>query len=185
MPVESSGQIRYLSTNSTASAYTITPGRTLTRPSNLFSVGGLDGKRQRALEVTAFGAGADNSDFGIKCYGVKRCISIVNGVTEVDWDVYLILEVATCTLGTMLGVGTIGGIMTTDRVADTMSAPTLDAYHTKSVAAYGGVTASVHSPAGNGEARLFIPDVGNAEFVVFDFDMGTATSGNLLIERGT
>jgi hypothetical protein len=44
---------------------------------------------------------------------------------------------------------------------------------------------SVHSPADDSSACLFIPELGNASDIIVEFDMTGATSGNCLIERGT
>jgi hypothetical protein len=149
---------------------------------------GPEGKRFRGIEATAFGEGSATNTFSAKFFGVKECLINPDG-TQKEWDVFLLFEVS-CTLGTMVGAGgTFGGlnygILSTEKVCDTIGAPTLDSYMTKAAAAYGGQTPSVHAPGSNGEARLFIPDVADCSGIIIDFDMTGATSGNFLLERVT
>lgn len=182
-PLEASGQVPYLSTNSTdASFAATTAGRTTTAPSNLFSIASAYGKRYRCLELTPFGAGTAATTFDYKVWVVKRGVNQFNG-TAVDYEKQLYCH-GTCTLGTTVGAVSSGGIKTTDKICDTITV-TVDSYCTAAVAAYGGIVPSVFSPGSNGCARLFLPDLTNASDIFIEFDMTGATSGNFLIERGT
>ncbi len=176
----------YLSSNSTQAAFALstTTGheRTLAEPSNLFSVGPAQGNRYRSVKITPFGVGADNSTFDFKVWAVHRSFSGINGAT-LDYEKRLLCTV-TATLGASVGVAA-SGITSANRLADTLSAPTVTSYCTKMVAAFGGLAPSVHSPADDSSACLFIPELGNASDIIVEFDMTGATSGNCLIERGT
>lgn len=180
--LESSGQIKYLSSNSTSSSFPATAaGRVATAPSNLYSTGAGSGEKFRGLELTPFGAGSANQTFDYKVWVVKRGFSNFNGSTPADYDQQLWCS-GTVTLGTKAGVATSGGPLSTDLLGDTITV-TASAYATASVAAYGGLLPSAHSPADDTEARLFIPDLGDASDIFIEFDMTGATSGNFMAER--
>lgn len=181
-PIESSGQVRYLSTNDTQGSFTLTAGRTLAAPSNLFSLGPTFGKRYRGVEITFFGTGTAATTFDYKVWVVRRGFASTNGA-QTDYEKSLFCS-GTATLGSTAGVATTGGILTTDKMCDTLTVTTA-AYGTATVGAYGGVAPWVYSPGGNGCARLFITELGNASDIIVEYDMTGATSANCLIERGT
>lgn len=177
----------YLSSNSTQAAFALstTTGheRTLAAPSNLFSLGPAYGPRYRAVVISPFGVGSDNTTFDFKVWAVHRGFRNVNGEV-LDYEKRLICT-CTATLSATLGVASTYGPTSANRLVDTISAPTITSYATKMCAAYGGQTPSVHSPADDSQACLFIPELGNASDIIVEFDMTGATSGNCLIERGT
>ena len=181
-PLEATGQIPYLATNSTSSAFTVattSAGRVATAPSGLFSVGNST-KRYRGLELTPFGVGAANTTFDYRVWVIKRSTSSLAGVSD-DYDRQLWCY-GTVTLGTQAGVAS-RGITSGNNVGDTITV-TASAYCAAAVAAYGATAPSYYSPADDTEARLFIPELGNAEYIWIDFDMTGATSGNFLVEKG-
>jgi hypothetical protein len=185
--LESSGQLLYLSSNSTQAAFSLTEGRAAmasppASPLNFLSMGPASGKRYRSVMITFFGAGSATQTFDYKVWSIRRGFSSPDGV-PLDYEKLLWCS-GTATLGSTAGAVSSGGIRTTDLIADTLTV-TVSAYATKTVAAYGGVAPSVHSPGSNGIARLYIPDLGNSSDIIVEFDMTGATSGNCLIERGT
>lgn len=178
----SSGQIKYLSTNSTSSSFAATAnGRVATAPSNMHSVGAGSGEKFRGLELTPFGSGSANQTFDYKVWVVKRGYPTFNGSTAADYDQFLWCS-GTVTLGAKAGVATSGGPTSSDLLGDTITV-TPSAYCSASVSAYGGIAPSAYSPADDTEARLFIPDVGDASDIFIEFDMTGATSGNFMVER--
>lgn len=176
----------YLNTNSTQAAFALstTTGheRTLAAPSNLFSMGPGYGARYRSVIIYPFGVGADNTTFDFKVWAVYRSYGNTNG-DVLDYEKRLICTVS-ATLGSTAGVA-LTGPTSANKLVDTLSAPTVSAWATKMVAAFGGVAPSVHSAADQSQAALFIPELGNASDIIVEFDMTGATSGNCLIERGT
>ena len=181
-PLEASGQVKYLSTNSTNSAFALTAGRTTAAPSDMFSLGPAYGKRFRETEVTFFGSGSATQTFSYRVWVVHRGFSSING-TQIDYEKSLYCS-GTATLGSTAGVATSGGILTTDKMVDTLTV-TLEAYGASSTAGKAGVSPQAYSPGSNGCARLFLPELGNASDIIIEFDMTGATSANCLIERGT
>jgi len=180
-PLESSGQVKYLSTNSTQGSFTLAQGRTTTAPSNLFSLGPAYGNRFRGVEITFFGSGSATQTFDYKVWGVKRGFPNING-TQVDYELLLICA-GTATLGSTAGAATSGSILTTDLIAHTLSLPTISSYGAAISSAYSAASPMVYSPGSNGMGRLYIPDCGNSSDIIVEFDMTGATSGNCLIER--
>ena len=49
---------------------------------------------------------------------------------------------------------------------------------------YGTPNPTVYSPGGAGEARLCVPDLGNAEWFELEVDLTGADSANFYYERG-
>lgn len=181
-PLEASVQIPVLTTNSTNADYTVATtaaGRVAALPSGALSVGNTT-KRFRGVELTPFGVGAANTTYAYRVWVFKRSTSVAAGVTD-DWD-RQVWGSGTVTLGATAGIAA-RGITSANKVGDTITF-TPSAYCSTATAAYAGILPSVHSPADDTEARLFLPELGNAEYLWIDFDMTGATSGNFLAEKG-
>jgi hypothetical protein len=183
--LESSGQLLYLSSNSTQASFSLTEGRAAmasppASPLNFYSMGPASGKRYRGVTITFFGAGSATQTYDYKIWSIRRGLSAPGGVS-VDYEKILYCS-GTATLGTQTGAVSNGGIRTTDLIADTLTV-TASAYATKTVSAYGGVAPFVFSPGSNGIARLYVPELGNSSEIIVEFDMTGATSGNCLIEK--
>lgn len=185
--IETSGQVPYLASNSTQSAFTQTAGRFTTAPASpltMFPLGPASGNRFRGVEITFYGAGSATQTYAYKVWAVRRGLSGINGTLK-DYEIQLYCS-GTVTLGTTTGSLTTGpGATTSNLIADTITLDAAEAFTTKAVAAYGGTAPLVFSPGSNGMARLYIPDLGNSSDIIVEFDMTGATSGNCYIERGT
>lgn len=181
-PLESSGFARYLTTNSTNAAFAVTAGRTTTAPSNLLPMGNVPGRRFRGAEVVFYGAGTATQTFDYRVWVVEKNLGTNGAGVPDDYDVQLFCH-GTATLGATAGVGTKGPT-STDLIVDTLTVLP-DAFGTAAVTAYGAVSPLVYSPGGGGEARLFLPDLGNNSDFFIEFDMTGATSGNAMTKKGT
>jgi len=126
--------------------------------------------------------GSANDTFDYRVYVVKHSTGNLGGAV-LDYEQLLFCS-GTATLGTQAGVAA-SGPTSAALFADTLSV-TASAYCTAVVAAYGGIAPSVYSPADNTQAKLFIPELGNAWAIFVDFDQTSGTpTMNCLIERGT
>lgn len=180
-PLEASKQIPYLTSNSTSDAFTaITTARASTAPTTLFSMGDST-KRFRGVEATFFGAGSATNTFNYRVYAVERSTSVSTAGSPDDWDKQLLCH-GTATLGASVGTAR-QWINSGNLIVDTLTC-VVDAYGTAMCTAYGSPTPAAYSPGGGLEARLFLPECGNAEYLWIDFDMTGATSGNALLKRG-
>lgn len=174
------GCTKVYATNSTSSAFSLSAGRTATRPtSGLLVFGNMLGARPRYIKAVFFGTGTATTTFDYKVWAVSVGVGANNTIE--DYDLQLLCS-GTATLGTTTGVATTG-ITSSDKICDTLTTATAT-YGAAIVSAFGGVVPSAYSPGSNGEATLFIPECGNAYGLVFEFDMTGATSGNVLVEWG-
>lgn len=195
---------RLLSTNSTKSAYAITAGMyTVATLATALSVtaavvremiitlGGADvnADKRRGIEVVAFGVGADDTTTGFRVWQVKRAMTTGAAVAD-DFELTPLYTVA-CTLSTAVGAASGVGVLSTERIADTMSVTALTASTTPPgqssaiESAYGSAAAAAYSPAaGNTPARFYLPDVGGGDILIEPI-VGTATSANVLVEAQT
>lgn len=191
---------RLLTTNTTASAFTLTAGvytlATLATALSLteeqvreriVSTGPVrGGERKRALEVWAIGAGSDNQTVKFRVHQMKRG-TVRSGKTETA-D-FILSPVAEVTATLSAAVGPSGGalVLSTERIADTLTVTELDAgstpkgIHDHIVTAYGGVAVTAYSPADDTPGRVTLADVGNGD-LFFELIVGTATSANLIVE---
>lgn len=177
----SDGYARALKDNSAQTAFSLTAGRTLTKPQGLILMGeGPNGPRPRGLDMILFGTGSDNTTFDMKLWGVNVTLNADNGQIE-DYELKLLLTIS-CTLCATFGVGSTC-IKTTDRLVDTLSALTPTSYLSALVAAFNGVSASFDSPANDSGATLFVPDVGDIYGFVPEFDMTGALTANVAYRR--
>lgn len=180
--LQATGPRIYLDQDSTdTTAFSALAPRRATRPSFLIPVGNST-KRDRTVELTFFGLGADDSTINYRVTAVEESNSVTAAGVLDDYQEQVLGD-GVITLGTQLGVSTKGAT-TAHRLADTLTfTPTT--FCTKMAGAYGGVAPVVYSPADNTEARLWIPDVGNAKYIRVYFDLDTATAANCYYKSGT
>jgi hypothetical protein len=61
-----------------------------------------------------------------------------------------------------------------------------DSYLTALESAFGlSSGAVVYSPANNTQASVWFPDLGNADGILFDTDLGSGSGANFLIQKDT
>jgi len=168
---DSEGQARYLSANSSDTAFTITAGRQAqpASPENFFDLMGHRGAR-----LSFFGTGADNSTFDYKVWLVRRSVK-GSAFTAVE---LVLLGNGTATLSASVGVD--GDVVDdSERMADTLTWSKVSATTIENAL---GDASDVRSPADNTPAELII-NCGGAAGIIVEFNMTGATSGNCLIER--
>lgn len=178
-----STQGKYLSTNSTASAFTYTAGgRTTLASGSVTTIKLPDGAR--GVRLVPYGEGSDNTTFDYRVWLVRRPAGATGGVAEIEY-----YGGGTATLSTAVGSST-DLVGSSERFADTLTwtvgttATTPKGIGALIEASNGLGTSFVYSPADNTPASLTIPDCGGAIEVLIDFDMTGATSGNFLVETG-
>ena len=179
---ESTGFLRYLTSNSTSDSFTITAGRTTTAPSNMVTLGTVPGRRYRGAEFTFYGAGSATNTFDYKIWVVEKNQGTGTTGGPDDYSVQLFCS-GTATLGATAGVGTKGPT-SSDKIVDTLTV-TPSAFGSAVVTAYGAVAPFVYSPGGGAEARLFVPDFGNASDFFIEYDRTGATSCNTMVKKGS
>lgn len=197
----SSGQFRLLSTNSTASAAALTAGRYTTTTldavisgasANIVSlgrVGDATAPRQRGCEVTFVGVGADNATGSYRIWQVKR--GRASGTSSQANDMELAyLGAGTFTLSSSVGAASATTVLSTERVADTVTFTQATASTTpKGIGdvlenVFGSPAAAAYSPADNTPGRLWVPEIGNGDLYV-ELWVGTATSVNAVVDVGS
>jgi hypothetical protein len=135
----------------------------------------------RGVRILPFGRGADNDTYATRVYAV-HCTSEAgfNGPCEVR-----LLATLTVTLGNATGDGASGSTLFTsaDRLADAISV-SKSAYLTAIESAFGLSSGAVtFSPADNTQACVWLPDLGNADGLLFDTDLTSGTGANFLIQK--
>lgn len=205
-----SGQRRYLTTNSSQAAFALSAGRiTLTNSGGIYiPSSGSSAAFQRFVPIGPwrggrwqfFGTGADNATANYRLWLARA--HYANGATEAFPEASKILDVeivpyiadtSTITLSTLTGVtGAVDPqILAAERIADTITA-TLSTTATTPAgpgavleAAYNLGYMNSFSPAGNAApAELTIPDFGAGVFAwCIEFDMTGATDMNALYEH--
>ena len=187
-----SGESKVLATNSTAAAFALTEGfsdiTTLRaagygivplgefstqNDANNSTVPSYSGVRLRA-----FGVGSDNTTFDVRVWaytpsgGTKGYVTLVGA--------------ASATLSTLFGTdGT--AIASANRIADTLTF-TLASSATSPTGPWSDIYSAlvanvgIYSPANNTSAFIVLPELGSATYLIFDFDMTGATSGNVAVE---
>ena len=185
-------QQRYLDTDSTQSALSLTAGRkAVTTTGGKMFVGSstvhrivpLDGAR--GVTIQFFGTDAANEIIAnAAIWGVTfptfsgATVPNQSFATAAYCDLLLFGTAATITLGTAAGVDSGDLVPATSFIADTIATWTIN---TGSESVYGLGTTGEYSPADNTPAYLSIPNFG--AFVhgfVIEFDMNTSASGNAL-----
>lgn len=179
---------RYLGALTAKTAYTLSAGRvalsTLTtaheRP---VSLGGVD-NLLRGFEVQIIGTGADDSTINLKLWRVRRSASRVDGTQPVTASLELlgtaVATLSTATLASGDDLLASGETYTAMRIADTIVWTTGGIEAAMNVAVgSGGINAS--GVVANTPATLFVPDLGGADALLIEFDLGTATGADALI----
>lgn len=177
--LKSDGYFKAFTTNRTTTAFSLTEGRTTTKPTGMIQLRYGDGQNPRYVTAMFCGTGSATQTFDYKVWLVSTTVGTAG--TNEDYCLHL-LSSGTATLGTSTGVGTVG-FTSSDLIADTLTTTTA-AFGTASIAAFGGVEPRVYSPGSNGHAVLFIPETCNAYGLVFEFDMTGASSGNVIYQIG-
>lgn len=179
---KSGGQVRYLTANSTASAFTLAAGRTTTRPANMLALGQALG-----AEFTFFGTGNADTTFDVRCWAIKGG-RLRDSENFLDYERSL-LWYATCTLGTGVGAAASGApILSSETLCDTvvMTVASGSSSAKGPGAAVQGAWSAADfqsfSPADNTFGRVICRDLGQCLGIELDFDMTGATSGNALVE---
>lgn len=180
--LQATGPFIYLSTDSAdTTAFSALAPRTASPPSVLIPLGNSK-ERDRCLEVSFFGTGADNATINYKVTVLDMSDSVTTAGVRDDYQEQSLGE-GIATLGTTVGTATRGAT-SAHRLADTLTF-TASTFCTQMVSAYGGTAPVLYSPADNTEARIWIPETGNARYVKIYFDLGTATAANCYVKYGT
>lgn len=206
--LESWGQKRYISTtgaNTTAYAMGNTGGRL--NPYTLdagsfpprFPMGKDEGDKNRGAEIEFFGS-TSGSTISFRVLQGKRgknpafLLDRATSTSVYDYEVQF-LGFGTFTTSTALvgATGISGAILSNEYIADTITytvagqATTPAGIGSAIISAMNAPTPVAYSPQNNiGPARLYLPDCGNAEFILVDFQTSAANIwGNALIERST
>lgn len=166
---------RALTTSSTATSFATLISK-ITEPSGdgIFSLNGLVANH---INVSFFGAGADNTTFDARIVGWDRIGS------DPDFTLWVprILCSLSCTLSAQVGI-TGAKLVATDRFADTLVvhatvAPQPTFTDVVSAAAASRGVVEIFSPANDLIAWAKV-ELEGCEKIQFDFDMTGATSGN-------
>jgi len=179
--IRSGGRELYLSTNSSATGFTVTAGAksaaqvdqaSLTLPIAAVGLG-------RGWKFQFCGVGSDNDAFSARLWGVDFTQAYEGGVISPTDYTLTLWGTAAVVLGTGLGVGIPSS---SNRMADTVVWTAATAC-TNAEAAYGLGTTTAYSPADNTIGALLVP---NLPFhgLLWDFDQTTGTpSMNVVMQR--
>lgn len=191
-------QVRYLATSSTQTAFGLAAGRTTTNPESTTAANERRvvwvGTGFRGCRVHICGTGADNATIAFRVLLVRRGLSSdgarewVPSASKGDWSLEQ-YGAGSATLSTAVGAATTGvPVLSTERIADTITWTVSTTATTPTgpgalIEASNGLGVSfVYSPADNTPAFLSIPDLDGAAGFVIEFDLGTATSANAVVE---
>lgn len=133
------------------------------------------GPRWRGFEATIIGTGADNATINYKAWLVSRAEA--DGVHDLR-----LLCSGLATLGAHAGPGGAASIFRAgERAADTLTL-VVSPYGSVQATARGSAGPQIYSPANDTVARLVVDDAAGAYGVILEFDLGTATGANAVIE---
>ena len=196
MIVHTTNQRRYASTSKTSASFTLAAGRalksTLDASYTLFPLGTVrrqgGDSRFAGLRLTMFGAGSDNQTFDYRVF--VGFIENPDDPVEAQVVSVFYLGGGSATLSAAVGVSGSSLLATSERVADTLtwtlgsSSTTPKGIGETIEASRGqGRASAAWSPANDSEAFVDIPELGGAAYLILDFDMTGATSGNALVEE--
>ena len=188
------GQHRYLPTSSVSTAFTLMedapPVMRITEYGASHRVIPLGSHRGVAIKF--FGSGADDSTFNYRVFRVLRPVN-QDRLTVIDDEIECVIaDTSTATLSGIVGDGASSMVGLAERYADTVTATISTATTvppgaaTQKSLAYLLGDIKVVSPGATtvdkGPGELIIPDLYGAYGIVIDFDLGTATGANALIE---
>ena len=196
MIANTTNQRRYAATSKTTGAFALTAGRalksTLDAGYTLFPLGTIrragGDDRFAGVRLTMFGAGSDNQTFDYRVF-----VGFIENPTDpLEAQVVSVFYLGggSATLSAAVGVSGSTLLAATERVADTLtwtlgsSSTTPKGIGETIEAARGqGRASAAWSPANDSEAFVDIPELGSAAYLILDFDMTGATSGNALISE--
>ena len=202
-PQRTSGQRKYLATNSTATAFTAAEGRVasanITRSSGALILNADATQRviqlghYRGARIQFFGAGTNDTTANYRIWTAHAGFSggessLLNETHLTDLELRcFVADTSTVTLSTATGVAS-GLLVVADVMCDTITmtlattATTPRGPGTVVETAYQLGNATAYSPANNVRGELVIPDFGGAWGFLIDFDMTGATSMNAAYE---
>ena len=135
------------------------------------------GPRFRGVRITPFGRGSNDQTFDFRAYAVHCGPQGWDGPVELR-----LLATVACTLANALASAG-AGLESDDRIVDTITV-TASAYLTALASAMNLTNSNAaFSPANDTQGCLWIPDLGNADGILFDTDLGTAAGANFLVQR--
>lgn len=172
------GVSRILSTPSTVNAFTLTAGRALlsSLPSGALIGMGEPERRLRSLEILPLGTDAADETYSYRLWRYKfDAGSRTSGVLD-------LLCTGTVTLGTATGLTGDGLVATGELFADTVTVAeattgTTPAGIGATLAASLSADFAAYSPANNTIARILVPDVADADLIVYDTALGGSAAG--------
>ena len=202
----SSGSRLYLPANSTQADFTtVTPVLANGVRSDMSVIGGhlyinyantinwkvIVPNLYRGMRVEFVGAGADDSTFNYRMWAVTPRLAATANMNAYTYGEIVSLGLVNYGIGTGIlstQVGTGNPVAADNRYADTLTFTLADGTTTPTGvgdvygSAYNLGTPTVYSPTNNSGAVLAIPDLSNLWGIVIEFDLGTATSMNALVE---
>ena len=146
---------------------------------------GRDGKKARGVRLLFFATSANNTTGSCRVWVVHKGKS---AETPADFLEVQYLGSAALTMGTTTGISTTSMVTSSERFADTIVWTVSNAGTSPSgpgadlEAAFGSSGSRAYSPADNTIAALYLPDVGNADALVFEFINTNTTGLNALVE---
>lgn len=150
------------------------------------------GERWRGVQIVPFGRGANDATIvGVRAYAVHftgESGKGFRGPLMVN-----LLATAAITLGNAVGSAAGGSVLLTadERIADTIvltKSPYLKELERTlgldtTSDATGNNGARAYSPVNDTQGCIWIPDCGNADAILFDTDLGTASAANFLLRQ--
>jgi len=192
---QSSSFVRACTPNRTASAAVLTEGRYLVSSLSGYGLVPLGDKQSgtdKATSVIAipFGIGSDNTTGVCRVWiGTYDEVTRDGSAPECQLAYYGSLAF---TLSTAVGVSGGVGILSTERIADTLvwtlstTATTPKGVGEVMEGAFGAPASRVYSNADNVPAMLVIPVLPPCDFIVFEpYTGGSATSVNMYVSKGS
>lgn len=192
----SSLQRRLHAANITASAYVLTAGRytptslgVALSTAKVIALGKPEaGERQRGLEITFFGTGADDSTIAARLWQVVRGVPSLSGSESANDKELMLVGTFAATLSTAVGAGASGlPILSSERIADTITftgatgSTSPKGISDKIAAGYGGgLSVDVYSPADNTPGRAWVYDLANGD-ALLELIKVSATDANALV----
>lgn len=196
MIAHTTNQRRYATTSKTSTAFALAAGRalksTLESSYTLLPLGTVRKQsgddRFAGVRLTMFGAGSDNQTFDYRVF-----VGFVENPSDpVEAQVVSVFYVGggSATLSAAVGVSGSTLLSASERVADTLtwtlgssSTTPKGIGETIETTRGQGRASAAWSPANDSEAFVDIPELGGAAYLILDFDMTGATSGNALVEE--
>lgn len=181
-PLESSGQVLYLASNSTnTGSWSLGTGRLTTLPTSVIELGPTQGERARGLELTFFGVGTAGQAFNWRALAIEPVFKNISPSSIMAWE-RQVFATGTATLGATAGAEPYG-LTSTNLLCDGCTAA-LSTFGTVIKSAYAGAAIQAHNPGSGEPARVIIPEFGNAWGVQIEFDNNsTTTSANCYWKR--